>query len=72
MDENDFFDESVDPYDKAAELEYDDGIKDAPVDENDVGENEDEAEWDDTWEDDPSSKAAGIDDETSDYEELEE
>lgn len=65
-DENDVFDDSVDPYDRSVDFEYDDGIKDSPVDELDEA---DEADWDVNWEDETRTQAAQSD-EMADYDEL--
>jgi hypothetical protein len=65
-DENDAFDESVDPYDRSVDFEYDDGIKVVPVDELDEA---DEADWDVYWEDESKTQAAQSD-EMADYDEL--
>jgi hypothetical protein len=65
-DENDVFDDSVDPYDRSVDLEYDDGIKVVPVDELDEA---DEADWDVYWEDESKTQAAQSD-EMADYDEL--
>lgn len=66
-DENDVFDDSVDPYDRSIDFEYDDGITDMPVDELDEA---DEADWDSHWEDEPAVQAAQSD-EMADYDEME-
>jgi hypothetical protein len=49
-DEHDDFDDSVDPYDRSIDFEYDDGIADLPSDEMD-----DDAEWDVSWDDEYES-----------------
>lgn len=67
-DENDVFDDSVDPYDLSVDFEYDDGIKDSPVD--DELDEADEADWDTNWEDESKAQAAQSD-EMADYDELE-
>ncbi len=66
-DENDVFDDSVDPYDRSIDFEYDDGITDMPADELDDA---DEADWDSHWEDEPAVQATQSD-EMADYDELE-
>ena len=66
-DENDVFDDSVDPYDRNVDFEYDDGISELPVDELD---DTDDADWDSPWEDEPVAKVAQSD-EMADYDELE-
>jgi hypothetical protein len=68
-DENDVFDESVDPYDRSIDFEYDDGIKDLPSDDPD----EDDADWDSHYEDEPGTVTAqtAIQDEIADYDALE-
>lgn len=65
-DENDIFDDSVDPYDRSVDFEYDDGIKDSPADELDEA---DEADWDSNWDDESTIQAAQSD-EMADYDEL--
>lgn len=67
-DENDVFDDSVDPYDRSVDFGYDDGIKNTPVD--DELDEADEADWDSNWEDESKAQAAQSD-EMADYDELE-
>ncbi len=66
-DENDVFDESVDPYDRSIDSDFDDGIPDLPSDELD---DTDEADWDSNWEDENVVQTANSD-EMADYDELE-
>jgi hypothetical protein len=66
-DENDVFDESVDPYDRKVDFEYDDGIADSPGDELDDA---DEADWDVSYDDEAVIQAAQSD-EMADYDEIE-
>ena len=66
-DEHDVFDDSVDPYDRSIDLEYDDGIADSSGDEF---EEADDADWDEKWEDEPIPHATQSD-EMSDYDDLE-
>lgn len=66
-DENDVFDDSVDPYDRSIDSEFDDGIADVPSDELDDA---DEADWDSDWDDENESQADHSD-EMSDYDEIE-
>ena len=66
-DENDVFDDSVDPYDRSIDFDFDDGIADVPSDELDDA---DEADWDSNWDDENVSLAAHSD-EMSDYDEIE-
>jgi len=67
-DENDVFDESVDPYDRSIDFEYDDGIADVPSDELD----DDDADWDSHYEDEPETVTAqtASSDEMADYDAL--
>jgi len=69
-DENDVFDESVDPYDRNIDFEYDDGIADLPSDELDDA---DDADWDSNYEDEPETVAVktASSDEMADYDALE-
>jgi len=69
-DENDVYDDSVDPYDRKIDFEYDDGIADSPADELDEA---DEADWDSHYEDDPEPISANSEssDEMADYDALE-
>lgn len=70
-DENDVFDDSVDPYDRSIDFEYDDGIADVPSDE--FEEAEDDANWDSHYEDEHESESEKItsSDEMADYDALE-
>ncbi|MCK5736559.1 MAG: hypothetical protein KAH21_08775, partial [Spirochaetaceae bacterium] len=65
-DENDVFDDSVDPYDRNIDFEYDDGIADVPADELDDA---DDAEWDSNYEDEPVAEPVQTtsSDEMADY-----
>ena len=65
-DENDLFDESVDPYDREIDFEYDDGIPENPDD--DI-EDEDEDDWDVSYDDDQTVFAQQSD-EMTDYDEI--
>jgi hypothetical protein len=51
-DENDEFDESVDPYDRSMDFEYDDGIEEKSSDDFDEQEESDDSDWDVSWDDD--------------------
>ena len=68
-DENDVFDDSVDPYDRSIDFEYDDGISDIPSDELDDA---DDADWDCHYEDEPAAVSAhtASSDEMADYDAL--
>ena len=66
-DENDVFDESVDPYDLSIDCEYDDGICKGDSD-DDSDDNED---WDDDWDDESTVSLTAQSDEMADYDELE-
>ena len=67
-DENDVFDDSVDPYDRSIDFDYDDGIADVPGDEFD--DTEDDADWDSSWDDENVIQVAQSD-EMADYDEIE-
>ncbi len=69
-DENDVFDESVDPYDRSIDSGFDDGIADLPSDELDDA---DEADWDSNYEDEPGTTTTqtASSDEMADYDALE-
>jgi|GEM_PF-2042103 len=69
-DENDVFDESIDPYDRKIDFEYDDGISDIPFDEM---EDADDNDWDSNYEDEPAREPAqtASSDEMADYDALE-
>lgn len=66
-DENDVFDDSVDPYDRSIDFDFDDGIADVPADELDDA---DDADWDSNW-DDGNVPQVAQSDEMSDYDEIE-
>ncbi len=72
-DENDVFDDSVDPYDRSVDFEYDDGIADVPVDDLDDTADADDADWDSSYEDEPSTQPQQVasSDEMADYDDLE-
>ncbi len=67
IDENDAFDDSVDPYDLNNDFEYDDGINGLPSDELE----EDEDNWDNVLNDSiPQKKNDVSEEEMADYDRI--
>lgn len=66
-DENEVFDDSVDPYDRDIDFVYDDGITGLPQDEAE----EDDDSWDSAWDDmNPQRNIDSSAEEMADYDEI--